>query len=111
MDQLLQVLQVAGGVPAGAVSTLLVVLWLLAVGKLRAESELETLKEQMDKRLAEMQAQLDAATADRDYYRDKYDDGDALRRDRDYYRDKLSESTNILSTLLSTVEVDEEVER
>lgn len=83
-----------------SVSILLAVLWLLSKGKLRTEAEIESLKRTLENR-------IDEITADRDFYRDKYADGEAMRQDRDWYRDRLEKSTNILGTLLSTVEVEE----
>lgn len=74
----------------GAVAVLFAVLWMLAVGKLRTG------------------AAYDEMRKDRDWYRQQYADGGEIREDRDYYRDRFAESTSILSTLLSTVEVEEE---
>lgn len=80
---------------------LLAVLGLLARGKLRLEADVQVLIETLEKRIEEL-------TADRDFYREKYADGEEIKKDRDWYRDRLQKSTNILGNLLSTVEVEEE---
>jgi hypothetical protein len=83
-----------------SVSILLIVLWLW---KQKTDAEIVLIKEILEKRIEEL-------TVDRNFYRDKYSDGEAMKEDRDWYRDRLERSTNILGNLLSTVEV-EEVER